>query len=48
LFQLSGVRGGGYDFGEPDCRSARRCFFGNHPGLTDSNPGFRIVLVTNS
>lgn len=40
------VRGGGYDFGESDCRSARRFFFGNHPALNDSNLGFRVVLVT--
>jgi formylglycine-generating enzyme required for sulfatase activity len=40
------VRGGGYDFGESDCRSARRFFFGEHPALTDSNLGFRVVLVT--
>jgi len=39
------VRGGGYDFGEADCRSARRFFFGNHPALTDSNLGFRVVLT---
>ena len=41
------IRGGGYDFGESDCRSARRYFFGNHPALNDSNLGFRMVLVTN-
>jgi len=40
------VRGGGYDFGESDCRSARRFFFGEHPALNDSNLGFRVVLVT--
>ena len=40
------IRGGGYDFGETDCRSARRYFFGNHPALNDSNLGFRVVLVT--
>lgn len=39
------VRGGGYDFGESDCRSARRFFFPNHPALNDSNLGFRVVLV---
>ena len=39
------IRGGGYDFAEPDCRSARRYFFGNHPALNDSNLGFRVVLV---
>jgi len=40
------VRGGAYDFGEPDCRAARRFFFGFHPALTDSDLGFRVVLVT--
>jgi|GEM_PF-939092 len=40
------VRGGGYDFGESDCRSARRFCFGNHPALNDSNLGFRVVLVS--
>jgi formylglycine-generating enzyme required for sulfatase activity len=39
------IRGGGYDFSESDCRSARRYFFGNHPALTDSNLGFRVVLA---
>jgi formylglycine-generating enzyme required for sulfatase activity len=38
------IRGGGYDYGEADCRSARRFFFGGHPALTDSNLGFRVVL----
>lgn len=38
------IRGGGYDFGDGDCRSARRYFFGSHPALTDSNLGFRVVL----
>jgi len=42
------IRGGGYDFGESDCRSARRYFFGNHPALNDSNLGFRVVLVTET
>lgn len=41
------VRGGGYDFGESDCRSARRYFFGNHPALNDSNLGFRVVFATS-
>jgi len=40
------IRGGGYDFGETDCRSARRYFFGAHPALNDSNLGFRVVLTT--
>jgi formylglycine-generating enzyme required for sulfatase activity len=39
------IRGGGYDFGEADCRSAKRYFFGNHPALTDTNLGFRAVLA---
>jgi formylglycine-generating enzyme required for sulfatase activity len=39
------IRGGGYDFGPGDCRSARRYFFGNHPALNDSNLGFRAVLA---
>jgi formylglycine-generating enzyme required for sulfatase activity len=39
------IRGGGYDFGESDCRSARRYFFANHPALTDTNLGFRVVLA---
>jgi formylglycine-generating enzyme required for sulfatase activity len=38
------IRGGAYDFSEPDCRSARRYFFGAHPALTDSDVGFRVVL----
>jgi len=40
------IRGGGYDFGESDCRSARRYFYPNHPALNDTNLGFRVVLVT--
>ena len=40
------IRGGGYDCGESDCRSARQYFFGNHPALNDSNLGFRVVLDT--
>jgi formylglycine-generating enzyme required for sulfatase activity len=40
------MRGGAFDFGGPACRSASRMFFGNHPALTDSNLGFRVVLVT--
>lgn len=38
------IRGGGFDFSEGDCRSARRYFFGNHPALNDWNLGFRVVL----
>jgi formylglycine-generating enzyme required for sulfatase activity len=41
------IRGGGYDFGEADCRSAKRYFFGNHPALTDTNLGFRVVLAAD-
>jgi hypothetical protein len=41
---LKVVRGVGYDFSEPDCRSARRFFFANHPLLTDTDLGFRVVL----
>lgn len=40
------IRGGAYDFAEPDCRSARRLSFGSHPALTDTDLGFRVVLVT--
>jgi len=43
---LKVVRGGSYDFAEPECRSARRFSFGNHPALNDSDIGFRVVLVT--
>jgi formylglycine-generating enzyme required for sulfatase activity len=39
------IRGGGYDFVESDCRSARRYFYGDHPGLRDSDLGFRVVLA---
>jgi formylglycine-generating enzyme required for sulfatase activity len=39
------IRGGGYDFGPSDCRSARRYFFGSHPALNDSNLGLRVVLA---
>jgi len=39
------IRGGGYDFSEADCRSAKRYFFGSHPALNDSNLGFRVVLA---
>jgi formylglycine-generating enzyme required for sulfatase activity len=43
---LKVARGGSYDFAEPDCRSARRFSFGNHPALTDTDLGFRVVLAT--
>lgn len=39
------IRGGGYDFGPGDCRSARRYFYGSHPALNDSNLGFRVVMA---
>jgi formylglycine-generating enzyme required for sulfatase activity/Leucine-rich repeat (LRR) protein len=42
------IRGGGYDSAEPDCRSARRYFFGNHPALTDTNLGFRVLLAAET
>jgi formylglycine-generating enzyme required for sulfatase activity len=38
------IRGGAYDFAEPDCRSTRRFSFGAHPALTDTDLGFRVVL----
>ena len=40
------MRGGAFDFAGPACRSASRMFFGNHPALTDTNLGFRVVLDT--
>jgi formylglycine-generating enzyme required for sulfatase activity len=42
------IRGGAYDFDVTDCRSARRYFYGSHPGLTDSDLGFRVVLAPGS
>jgi formylglycine-generating enzyme required for sulfatase activity len=42
---LKVARGGSYDFSETDCRSARRFSFPNHPLLTDTDLGFRVVLV---
>jgi formylglycine-generating enzyme required for sulfatase activity len=39
------VRGGSYDFG--DYRSAARYFYGNHPALSDSNLGLRVVLASD-
>ncbi len=45
---LKVIRGGAYDFSGPDCRSARRNSFGASPFLTDSDLGFRVVLVTDS
>ena len=43
---LKVIRGGAYDYFQPDCRSARRLFFAAHPLLTDTDLGFRVVLVT--
>ena len=43
---LKVMRGGAYDFNDSDCRSARRNSFGVSPFLTDSDLGFRVVLVT--
>jgi formylglycine-generating enzyme required for sulfatase activity len=40
------IRGGAYDFADPDCRSARRFSYGVHPALNDTDLGFRVVLVT--
>ncbi len=42
---LKVMRGGAFDFGSSDCRSARRNFFGASPFLTDSDLGFRVVLI---
>jgi hypothetical protein len=39
------MRGGAYDYDDPDCRSARRLFFGVSPFLTDTDLGFRVVLI---
>jgi formylglycine-generating enzyme required for sulfatase activity len=43
---LKVMRGGAYDYFQPDCRSARRLFFPAHPLLTDTDLGFRVVLVS--
>jgi len=40
------VRGGAYDNSEQSCRSASRLQFPAFPPLTDSDLGFRVVLVT--
>jgi len=37
------MRGGGFDYGAQDCRSARRLIFA--PNLTDYDLGFRVVLA---
>ena len=42
------MRGGAYDFSAADCRSARRNSFGVSPFLTDSDLGFRVVLVVGT
>jgi formylglycine-generating enzyme required for sulfatase activity len=38
------IRGGAYDFAEPDCRSARRYFYVSV--FNDTDLGFRVVLAT--
>jgi formylglycine-generating enzyme required for sulfatase activity len=43
---LKVMRGGAFDFGSSDCRSARRNSFAASPFLTDSDLGFRVVLTT--
>ncbi|HTI68663.1 MAG TPA: SUMF1/EgtB/PvdO family nonheme iron enzyme [Candidatus Limnocylindria bacterium] len=40
------IRGGAWDAGESDCRSASRQTEGVHPNITDFILGFRVVLVT--
>jgi formylglycine-generating enzyme required for sulfatase activity len=40
------VRGGAFDNSEQSCRSASRLLFSAFPPLTDSDLGFRVVLVT--
>ena len=40
------MRGGAYDYFQSDCRSARRLFFVDSPFFTDTDLGFRVVLVT--
>jgi len=40
------MRGGAYDYPDSSCRSATRSFFPVSPFLTDSDLGFRVVLVT--
>jgi len=40
------VRGGAYDNSEQSCRSASRLLFSAVPPLTDTDLGFRVVLVT--
>jgi formylglycine-generating enzyme required for sulfatase activity len=40
------IRGGGFDAGAFECRSAARASVGVSPFLTDSHLGFRVVLAT--
>ncbi|HEY0549105.1 MAG TPA: formylglycine-generating enzyme family protein [Verrucomicrobiae bacterium] len=40
------MRGGAYDYPGSSCRSAARLFFAASPFITDSDLGFRVVLVT--
>jgi formylglycine-generating enzyme required for sulfatase activity len=40
------VRGGAFDNSEQSCRSASRLLFSAIPPLTDTDLGFRVVLVT--
>ena len=42
---LKVMRGGAYDYFENDCRSARRLFFPASSFFTDTDLGFRVVLV---
>jgi formylglycine-generating enzyme required for sulfatase activity len=39
------IRGGSFDSGGSELRSARRNSFGSHPFLTDWFLGFRVVLA---
>src|SRR5882724_2824304 len=43
---LKVMRGGAYDYPNSSCRSASRLFFTASPFLTDTDLGFRVVLVT--
>jgi len=43
---LKVIRGGGWDAGAFECRSAARAGVGVSPFLTDTHLGFRVVLVT--
>jgi len=46
LFESKVMRGGAYDYPNSSCRSASRLFFPATPFHTDSDLGFRVVLVT--